>query len=549
MKYKCLFVDDEEKYLKMMKGVIVRRWDEEFGGSELEVEPADFDTAEELLEKEPSRFHLVITDLMERDPDQELEPRGFGIVEVAASHSIALIALTRYTDEGGPAADVGAVLVSKERLRRDTRGDYLRENLREAARCVGLDPLPTEQIEVKVEDGLYLAASLHTVGIDVLKALVVKLVGEVDGIQVGFVRSGLSGATVFRCTVDLHRETGNYKRDLLLKVSRDGAAITLEANRQSEEVPAFSGALFPPAVGNAPVEHKGWFAIATEYAEGGKTLADWLKSDPSGEHVGEALESLFLGPALAAGYAYSREEITDASALDLVLDHTLGLSRKARIRLAARTLAPLAIEHGGAGEDLLQTVDTFLESGRVAERDRDTVARGTVDVRAHGDLHARNVIVGNNRRAILIDPANIDRQHWPADWARLAVDVFLGGLDGTGDGVRAYDWDLLKQWVEMGDSLVGLSVEGMSALPDAPRAALGWLLGSVGEIYGEVLGPENELPVGELQLALAAELLRGAYRVQAFTAPVRTLGLIAGSHALGTAAVSLPRRNDDRAAA
>jgi hypothetical protein len=236
---------------------------------------------------------------------------------------------------------------------------------------------------------------------------------------------------------------------------------------------------------------------------------------------------------LSEGYRRSTGAIdAEARPTEAIRDSSLGLHRGARLLLAVSELGDLARHHAGADKELIERVTRFVRFGRFGPIDSEDPARGTWHVRAHGDLHVRNVLVDSYHHVTLLDPANVDRAHWAVDWARLTADILLSSLSSR---IEAYEWHLLKDWRELTGTVSCLEkLEETDLLSPRSTAAINWMTRERERIFA---GVGEGLPIDwEIQLAFATELLRGAYRVDSLPPAIRVLALVAGADALEIAA-------------
>ena len=353
--------------------------------------------------------------------------------------------------------------------------------------------------------------------------------------KLSYVRGGLSGAIV------IHWEYTNHygKQEFLLKVSRDQGRMLAEERAWKE---AHFGQLLIPAPTHELVEAGGWYALAPKFRRG-VTLTDWLCNGdkvPSDDAVRKALDELFGDGGLSEVAATSSTERPEDRPSSVVAAGLLTLRRSANIGLAIRELTPLLARHTPDEISRLDLARRLLRSGTIAAVDAAAVPRGSYLVRCHGDLHGRNVLVDSRDHVILLDPADSAMLHWSADWARLTVDLFLSGIASD---PRAHEWALLESWREAAGRLVrGDAIAETEALPLPARTAVNWLRIEAPLLFtGVGNGVPNEW---ELRLSLTAELLRGCYRREELSAPLRLVALVAALDGIEASAHVLPARRD-----
>jgi hypothetical protein len=213
----------------------------------------------------------------------------------------------------------------------------------------------------------------------------------------------------------------------------------------------------------------------------------------------------------------------------------LTLGRAARVFQAVNEFRSLTVKYDTTGVFDPLLIEGFIKSTRVGDINEEDVKRDSYYCWSHGDLHGRNILVSQTNTGFLIDPANIEQQHWAADIARLIVDLIVSG---AGHGDASNEWNDMAEWVDVSLSVInGDPVQKSGAPYNAVLTALDWLRSRLGTIHSAVVANiEHEW---EFKLALAVEFMRAAYRQQDLPTPKRVLGLISACGALREACSSV----------
>jgi hypothetical protein len=539
-KTKCLYIDDDPADWSTGVGdPVADAFKAQFSHAQLEIKGVDFAEGERRLrDGEPEDWDLIMIDIFDKSGD-EPRTRGYYLIELAVERSEAVVIAisaedTAVTDaESTPAH--GSIF--KPRISEPSGRKYLRSRLQEAIRVKGFYVRPLHEVTVTYDrSDVRLEAVISSVGQDRLSALVASLCdATLTHLGVEYVRAGLSGASVVNC--ECITETG--RRRLLVKLSRDGHKMEHEAAAWGRidhfgQVP-FPGNLVKRGVVNAG----GWYALATTF-HAGETLTTWLVG-PDGcaasapQDAERLLRQLFGDDMFPDVYAGSAQMDQSVHASEAVRDDLLGITRRARVRIAMDELRPLLSVQKyniADGDQAFDSVERFLLSGVIADKDVLALPHGAWRVQSHGDLHGRNILVQPEGTAKVLDPADATMQHWAGDWSRLLVDIFLSGLAASPE---SYDFAHMMAWRDRVRALVrGEGGDVTPLMSSGAEASIAWLRANAQNIFGRI---DESLPTEwELRLALGVELLRGSYRREELPPPLRLLGLLAGADALQASA-------------
>jgi CheY-like chemotaxis protein len=526
---KCLYVDDEVADLKKFARFFRNAWERLHSELTLEVTLcSSADEARALIEH--TRYDIFLVDIMFGDDDTA----GLEIIREArtAVPDAAVIAISVRSDRRQDAIDVGAdeLVVKPYISSRDVNGEYLERVIRSVLKARGRDVFVAADVVVHYDDrDSRLMTDIEDIGEQHLAALTVGVVGSpCTQIDLERVRPGFSGSIVMRAVCHLRTAPAHPPdvRDLLLKITRERELLTLEMARW-EVMNSFPSGLFVTVIGREVVEVGGWCAIGAQFKSRARTAFDWLlQPDVGGDTVRSMLHWLFIESGLPEVYA--RQKVDDDRRPNEAILSLLSRSRRARIRTAVEEFGSLASKHGGASYNE-ESLNALLRANRFGGIDEASVMRGTRSCRSHGDLHARNVLVGVRDHPQLIDPANIGPLPIYADLARFTADVLIGGWDaGDASHYPAH----ISRWVHVVAAFVAgesLSSAEVTATNTNVAAAVEFLRANRTLIYGGIDVP------WQWQLLTAVEFLRCSYRGD-LSAPKRALALLGGCMAIRKAA-------------
>ena len=543
---RCLYFDDEPKVRERYAGWIKRAWDNLNEGVPIEVHTAaSTDEAEKKLKEAKGTFDMFLTDLLVGKTNEDLGLRAISNAKEDYAKEgyppLAIIALS----VGDPklaqeALEAGAHEFMPKRLMNNSKENHLGKRMLSALRKCGREPATSSPDVLAIDEMDFPQASvIETVERkNVINFANRAVKHRCSAIRPTFIRAGLSGAAVLR--IDCDFELGDVKhkrsesRSLLLKMSRTQDSLAAELRKNTS---GFHD-LFIPFTGDEPIQSGDWYAIASNFRVGGRTLVDWLVApDNSLVRVPDVLASLFLDPEKGLNLVYRSIGTLSDERPNVALWNLLSLGRRARTRQALDELGRLALKYDPSGVFDEKLITDFLTAKRVDDLNEESIRPGFTYCLSHGDLHGRNILVGTNPTASLIDPANIGELHWAADVARLMVDLVSSAWD---HGDHSHEWDHLPEWFKISQSLVRNYFEDYQGEKGAPNervhAAIRWLRDNLFEIHK--LEDQALKPEWEFRLALAIEFMRAAYRQQDLTSPKRVLGLISACDALREAAAS-----------
>lgn len=267
-KVSCLYVEDDPAHQARFALAIETAWTRLKPRIPIDISLAD-SPEEALLKLRSGTFNLLVVDVLFKADKGKQIPRGIHLitrVRQEFGQGIAIIALSAdgsYSEEARIAKADG--FLPKQFIdSRDTNYERLSAVLSEVLQK-GEEPLPLEEIELALlESDVRLRWLVEHVGRATIAGLASKIIGQpLKRIDVGFVRSGLSGAAVLRlnCEAEVGERSVPHRESILLKMSRDKSLLANEAANAGK----IGGLLFqrfvPLAGGSGLHESGGWYGI------------------------------------------------------------------------------------------------------------------------------------------------------------------------------------------------------------------------------------------------------------------------------------------------
>lgn len=524
---KCLFLEHDPIDLADFSYSIKSAWDTIGTGLVLEIEHVS-----DWTEVEPrvasGDIHLLVADLMFPRGDY-----GLGAIQIARRRQagLAIIALSGADrDLERKALDYGAdKFVPKQWLQDSSDMQGFGVIIRDVMETKGHLTIGASEDIVHFEQRNYAVRSVvESIGRSNIARLAQGLLPgyALTKIDASYVTAGFSGAQVVRLTC-YGEQPEKFSRQLLLKCARDQELI-LREYRKREEAELFPEGLFVTFLKSVPASSGGWFAIGSFFAEEAITFNTALASNNRGaKWVIASMQSLFAGTHGLCSTYRRTSKFNDQADIVSGMTEMLTVARRARALRYLHEFESLVVAHDASKVCQPETLKLFLEEGRLDGLRVSKVPLGLEYSLCHGDLHTGNVLVSDESRMRLIDPANIERLPWCADIARFFVDLIVAVLDS---GSRSYEWESLSDWLDVIDALLKLPFS--AAIPPTIQrndsiSAAAWIRSNL-----RVLAPNpSHNCEAEFLLAVLVEFLRASWRLD-ITAPKRVLSLLGASIAL-----------------
>jgi len=506
-----------------------------------------------------NKYHLMVVDLLFRNPDESFSNVGINMIQIARNQKINLGIIGISSSDQGRIydhlrEDFGNAAKTPEPGHYGTSGRYYipkrslletgHTSVNDLARIMAnvlidsgvVDPaprtfLPTlEYASTSSSDPQYypLMDIVERVGEKNLQELIGHFMDETSSdCTVYYIAPGWSGAFVVRLV-------GGGK-ELLLKLSKSKDSI----QRELERYPKIGSALRDDFVSYqsdkiAESSNKEWYAIAANFNTDAVTLTERIRTSINPQEIEDLMYEVFSN-GLQQAYNLTTSPPEPISVFSSLSPST---SRIARIHLAIQSLDFLARKYSREGEifkrEVLENYLNYTRVGKVEEKDIRTSA---VYCLSHGDLHGKNILVSKRGYKVkLIDPANCSPQHWASDLARFCIDQIMSLWDdlpyfdeNNFDATNAHEWQNFTQWRNLVHAFVTWQPldRFIPQPPTSPNlgviAVLQWCHKNLKTLHGDLVG---DIPPGwQFQLALAVELMRSA-SLEDLPTPKRVLGLV-----------------------
>ena len=554
---KLLFFDDEKKLYEIVWDDFQFCWRQAY--SQIIIEHKEdkdyfynYRTVREKINSSISEYHIFFVDLLvpsgnQGDSDKKLAP-GLELIELARKNQqCVIVAITATASQQYPllkedAYKAGADLVV-------VRGEFDRGIIRYRELCNEVHEKCVEKNIVK--DEIPLAKDLNPkldyiisqIGENNIRALYKKSLPstvKMTKMEVNYLAPGLSGAFVLKMRAF---EEGQPTATHLLKINRDVDMLKKEINNRP--LLGRYKKLFINYLQNSdnldtlPRADK-WFAISAVFENNSLTLRDWLDESQDSNSIEEVLKTMFYSEreGLAVGYS----ELTSHYC---VISKGLNLtpSRRVRIIMSLEELKEIWA-HPDLGNDPEANNEYERINNFLLKRDEFWNETEFFFVQCHGDFHTRNILVdiAGFPKPTIIDTAEFSSYHWSTDYVRLIVDLILTSFDF---GVDSFLWKNLPKWNSISKSIINSQkINDQSKDNESVITTINWLIENYREIFSFIKSEEDAKRFQwELQLSLAIEFLRGAYRTDLST-PKRILALQSGYNSLIEASNSFKVKNN-----
>ncbi len=543
---KLLFFDDElNSYNSIWKDFSVY-WKMEFPNIKIEHNKDkdyfdDFRLARDAINESVNQYQIFFVDLLvpsdsQNSTGKKLTP-GLDLIELAKQNSDCIIVAITFTSiETHPnlqkqASEKGAdFVVVKSEFDEPTRYRELCREIYEKAieKNIIIDEIPLEK-----EDNPKLDYIISQIGENNIRSLYKKSLANVNisKMEANYLAPGLSGAFVLKMRVF---EEGQPPATHLLKINQDVDMVKREIiNRplSGRYKSLFINYLQSKDNLNSLPKAGKWFAICAVFENNSLTLRDWLIEPRDSNEISEVLKTIFYREreGLAVGYS---ELISRLSTIGEGLNLTP--SRLPRIIMSLEELKEIwfhpELGNDPVANDKYNKIENFL-----LKRDEFWGQNNLSYAPCHGDFHTRNILVdiAGPPKPTIIDTAEFGSYHWSTDYVRLIVDLILTSFDF---GVDSQLWKNLPNWISISKSIINSEkINQKNSDNKSVRFAINWLIENFNQIFDFIKSEEDFKQIEwELQLSLAVEFLRGAYRTDLST-PKRVLALQSGHFALENA--------------
>ena len=546
-----LYLEHDDKAFTSYTYGIKGQWKRSFNG-EMSIERVvSVEEAKEKLDAEEEKYQVFISDILfppmatpEESDKSKHVPRFDAITHASSKKKLLVIGLSAGPNQGQQRLAEDAIKNGAHRayyIQELFPGiDIFCEEIHELLEQKGIIP---DLINLDYDrDDAPLCHIIYEIGETTLRSLLKQIVPdniEIEQIKLDYLAPGMSGAFVLQAEVQQAQRLGTT---YLFKASTNRKRLSEEIKRCPDVGGAYAERLVVRYL-NKVAEVEEWYAIGTGFLKNTKSFKTWLTEGHKKGEIEGVMRHLFLENGLKEGYGVDRNNQKQPKRAVEALRPNL--SRQARIQQAVEELGEVVAAESLGGINNWDTkanlILRYLRSLQIGTRDAKSTPKNCFMCQCHGDLHSRNILVTTNNPAIpiIIDWADFDICHWAADCARLLADMVLAIYD---NGISSYEWTHLSQWCTIANSII----EGVKLpLEEDPTNksvvyAINWIIENIEEIcLATNCDGGRESWLWELQLALAVEFMRGAYRPD-LTEPKRVLGLIVAANAISCAEQNTP---------
>jgi hypothetical protein len=545
---KLLFFDDEKKLYDLVWKDFYFCWKQAY--SQITIEHHSdkdyFDNyrdVREVITFSINQYHIFFVDLLvpSDSGDKKLAP-GIDLIELArANKQCVIVAITATASQHYPLlkedayrAGADLVVVRSEFDRGLIRYRELCDQVHE--QCVEKNIIKDE-IPLDREPNPKLDYIISQIGENNIRTLYKKALSgavKMTKMKANYLAPGLSGAFVLKMQAF---EEGQPTATHLLKINTDVDMLKKEIINRP--LLGRYKKLFINYLQNINDLHKlpradKWFAISAVFENDSLTLRDWLNENQDQNSIEEVLKNIFYPEreGLAIGY-------TELTPVRRVTSEGLNLtdSRRVKIIMALEELKEIwshpELGNDSEASDRYERINSFL-----LKRDEFWNETDFSFAPCHGDFHTRNILVdiAGFPKPTIIDTAEFGSYHWSTDYVRLIVDLILTSFDF---GVDSYSWKNLTEWNSISKSIINAQKLNITSEDNkSVIITINWLLENYRNIFTFIKSDTDSKQFQwELQLSLAVEFLRGAYRTD-LSVPKRILSLQSGYISLIEASTS-----------
>jgi hypothetical protein len=549
---KLLFFDDEKHLYSSVWKDFSFCWTRTYPQIVIEHQPGkdyfyDYRAVRDVISSSINQYQIFFVDLLvPSDEQNSVESKiasGLDLIELAKQNpncvivAITSTAIKKYPKLKEDAFEAGAdlVIVRTEFDKGMTRYRELCSEIYE--KCVDKN-IVEDEIPLEKEDNPKLDFIISQIGennsqkgennIRSLYKKALPGVTNMSKMKIEYLAPGLSGAFVLKmCAFEEGQPTATH----LLKINQDVEMLKREIDNRPL-LGRYKGLFINYLQTKDNLAHLPkagrWFAICAVFENDSLTLRDWLNEPRDVNEISEVLKTIFYREreGLAVGYS---ELIPRRSIIGKGLNLTA--SRLPRIIMSLEELKEIW-SHPQLGNDL-QTKNKYDEIENFLLKKGEFWGEADLSFApCHGDFHTRNILIdiAGFPKPTIIDTAEFGSYHWSTDYVRLIVDLILTSYDF---GVESQLWKHLPKWISISEAIINSQViNDPNKDNESVRFAINWLIENFSQIFFFINSEDDFKQLQwELQLSLAVEFLRAAYRTDLST-PKRVLALQSGYFAL-----------------
>ncbi len=320
--------------------------------------------------------------------------------------------------------------------------------------------------------------------------------------------SGFSGALVFR--VEFFFESTD-SINILLKVDKIKLnlinELKLAKGSRYQQINLDYRIEYDDIILASEKDDSCWYALTSSFILEGETLKHRILRDGDFDKIEELIITLF-NKCLSNVYLKNVKKIRPDTLVYPVKEimNIITNRKKAFISNAGKELFKLFELSEEDTEKKIRAIFSFPDGKKALSSFENNGYKKII--LSHGDMHGNNIMVSKDGQIKIIDPANIEHDHWARDLCMLIVDLFAYGID-YGDK-EYFGISRIEDWRTMGSCLF----EGTKIKNGVKNKAVCKILSNLtDESYiKSILGFDEWYEDWEFQLSLVIEFLRISYK-------------------------------------
>lgn len=379
----------------------------------------------------------------------------------------------------------------------------------------------TSNINLSIEPDLYLEYIIQSLGgLHVLNQLILKLKDELklniaaNKFEIESLSQGLSGAIVLKLIIkDEFGNNSNY----FIKLSSDRETLDRELYnvvRNFDYIPSKYRLKYKI---NKPISiNDKFFALVAELVIDSFSIRKVIVKDNDGDISLKIIKEL-MNECMKVFYNRNR---TISGNTHIVHD-IMGVFNNRRLSFLQLSIKELEVFLNK--NDIIKDINKYKSS---SEPGMTFFSKENLKKRlVHGDFHGNNILVSKNGDIVIIDPADINTDHWSRDICLLIVDLFAHGIDA--DSKEYFGISNINKWKTLGLKIVQNKNIKNNGKNNGVVASINWLtnINNLNNIFGDLF------ELWEFQLSLGVEFLRIAYKQDQLPAGKRAACLLIGKEA------------------
>ena len=317
--------------------------------------------------------------------------------------------------------------------------------------------------------------------------------------------SGFSGALVFQVEF-FFESTGSI--NILLKVDKIKSNLTnelkLAKGSRYQQINLDYRLEYDDTILISEKEDSCWYALTSTFILEGETLKHRILRDGDFDKIKELILTLF-DKCLSNVYSTNIKKI-QPEAIVYPLKDLMNILTNKKKAFILNTVKELSVLSNEISESKVRDIFNFPD-GKKALSSVENRSYNKL-VLAHGDMHGNNIMVSKDGQIKIIDPANMDHDHWARDLCMLIVDLFAYGIDY--ENKQYFGIVRINTWRKMGNCLF----EGTEIKNNNKNKVVCKVLSNLTnkQYIKTKLGFNEWYEDWEFQLSLVIEFLRISYK-------------------------------------